>query len=86
MARAGAGRWVIAGRHTVVIGSGAPGAEGRLWQAVWESGAGAVLDGVSALVVTGLRGFEREQIGGAGALSRGPAAVGGARPAARRLG
>ena len=44
-----AGRWRRAGRHTVVIGTGAPTGEALLWQAVWESGSGAVLDGVAAL-------------------------------------
>lgn len=57
-----AGRWTPAGRHTVVIGAGTPAGEGLLWQAVWESGAGAVLDGVSALHAAGLRGFRADQI------------------------
>jgi len=35
---------------------------GRLWQAVWESGSGAVLDGVSALLASGLSGFDPERI------------------------
>ena len=57
-----AGRWTAAGRHTVVIGTGAPAAEGLLWQALWETGAGAVLDGASALVAVGLTGFVADTI------------------------
>ncbi|MGV1008327.1 MAG: hypothetical protein ACOYBY_06925 [Dermatophilaceae bacterium] len=57
-----AGRWVAAGTHTVVIGGAVPHREGRLWQAVWESGSGAVLDGSAALVAAGLTGFEPEVI------------------------
>ncbi len=57
-----AGRWSAAGRHTVVIGSSRPQGVGLLWQAVWESGSGAVLDGVGALIASGLRGFEPDAI------------------------
>ena len=57
-----AGRWLRAGRHTVVIGTGPPGGEALLWRAVWESGSGAVLDGVAALVASGLTGLRREVI------------------------
>lgn len=52
-----AGRWAAAGRHTVVVGSGTPVGQGRWWQAVWESGAGAQLDGVAALLASGLAGY-----------------------------
>lgn len=52
-----AGRWATAGTHTVVVGTGPLSAEGDRWRAVWESGAGAVLDGVSALHAAGLTGF-----------------------------
>lgn len=52
-----AGRWTVAGRHTVVIGTGAPTGEALWWQAVWETGSGAALDGVSALSAAGLKGF-----------------------------
>lgn len=41
-----AGRWMSAGRHTVVVGTGALTPEALRWRAVWESGSGAVLDGV----------------------------------------
>ncbi|TQM62388.1 hypothetical protein [Humibacillus xanthopallidus] len=57
-----AGRWRLAGRHTVVIGTGSPDGEALLWRAVWESGSGAVLDGVAALVAGGLTGFRLEVI------------------------
>lgn len=57
-----AGRWRTAGRHTVVIGTGEPAGEALLWQALWESGSGAVLDGVTALAAAGLTGFTRDTI------------------------
>ncbi|MCU1536926.1 MAG: hypothetical protein JWP82_1277 [Humibacillus sp.] len=52
-----AGRWQRAGRHTVVIGTGPLREQALLWQAVWETGSGAVLDGAAALVAAGLVGF-----------------------------
>lgn len=52
-----AGRWLKAGRHTVVIGTGPLTPDAALWWAVWESGSGAVLDGAAALVASGLKGF-----------------------------
>lgn len=52
-----AGRWTTAGRHTVVIGTGRPAGEGEWWHALWETGAGAALDGVTALLAAGLTGF-----------------------------
>lgn len=52
-----AGRWRRRGRHTVQIGTGDLSSDGLLWSAVWESGSGAVLDGVSALIACGLTGF-----------------------------
>ena len=57
-----AGRWSSAGRHTLVISSQAPIGEGLWWRAVWESGSGAVLDGVSSLVASGMTGFTTETI------------------------
>ncbi|GAA4400611.1 hypothetical protein GCM10023168_09540 [Fodinibacter luteus] len=53
-----AGRWLVRGRHTVVIGNLEPRGAGRLWQAVWETGGGSALDGAAALVASGLTGFE----------------------------
>ena len=57
-----AGRWSAAGRHTVSIGPFPPQGTGRWWQAVWESGADARLDGAAALLAHGLRGFTPELI------------------------
>jgi hypothetical protein len=53
---------MVAGKHTVLVGSGALTPEARQWQAVWESGAGAVLDGASALLASGLTGFRPSRI------------------------
>ncbi len=53
-----AGRWLTAGRHTVVVGNLPPTGRALLWRAVWECGSGTVLDGVAALVAEGLTGFE----------------------------
>ncbi len=58
----GADRWMTAGKHTVVIGSGTLTTAARHWQAVWESGSGAVLDGAAALVASGLSGFTPTRI------------------------
>ncbi|MGN6414229.1 hypothetical protein [Flexivirga sp.] len=52
-----AGRWFRAGRHTVVIDTAVLTEDGKHWRAVWESGAGARLDGASALRAAGLTGF-----------------------------
>lgn len=57
-----AGRWQLAGRHTLVIDGRQPRGRGLAWRAVWESGSGAVLDGASALQVHGLTGFETSVI------------------------
>ncbi len=57
-----AGRWMVAGRHTVVIGNGSPVGEGLWWQALWETGAGAALDGACALLAAGLTGFTPDTI------------------------
>lgn len=57
-----AGRWTLAGRHTVVIGTGEPTGRALLWRAVWESGSGAVLDGACALIAAGLKNFTTARI------------------------
>lgn len=57
-----AGRWALAGKHTVVIGTGPLTDDARHWQAVWESGSGAVLDGASALIASGLTGFAPHRV------------------------
>lgn len=58
----GVGRWLAAGRHTVVVGNLPPSGRAVLWRAVWETGAGAVLDGAAALLAAGLTGFEARQV------------------------
>ncbi len=50
-------RWTSGGRHTVVLGHRIATDVGRRWQAVWESGSGAALDGASALIAHGMTGF-----------------------------
>ncbi|WP_245618476.1 hypothetical protein [Knoellia aerolata] len=57
-----AGRWFVHGRHTVAVAAGPLARRARLWQAIWESGAGAVLDGAAALEASGLRGFDPPRI------------------------
>jgi very-short-patch-repair endonuclease len=57
-----AGRWAVAGRHTVLIGRGDLSAEAKRWQAVWESGSGAALDGAVALLAAGMTGFRADRI------------------------
>ena len=57
-----AGRWAVHGRHTVSVGTGPLTTEARRWQAVWESGSGAVLDGVAALQAWGLEGFSTDRL------------------------
>lgn len=51
------GRWFKVGRHTVAIGTPELGEVALRWRAVWESGSGSRLDGVSALVAGGMTGF-----------------------------
>lgn len=53
-----AGRWTVLGRHTVGVAVVVPEGEALWWQAVWECGSGAVLDGAVALCASGLKGFE----------------------------
>lgn len=57
-----AGRWVALGRHTVVVIREAWSRRSAWFRAIWESGAGAVLDGVAALQASGLKGFEHDVI------------------------
>lgn len=57
-----AGRWHRAGRHTLAVGGPLLSADAQRWRAVWETGAGAALDGVAALVAAGLTGFELDRI------------------------
>ena len=57
-----AGRWWLAGRQTVLLVGAELVGESRWWSAVWESGPGAVLDGVSALAAAGLRKFDEDTV------------------------
>ena len=57
-----AGRWLVAGRHTVVVGNLEPMGRALWWRAVWETGSGAALDGPAALVAAGLIGFDPARI------------------------
>ncbi|GAA4120792.1 type IV toxin-antitoxin system AbiEi family antitoxin domain-containing protein [Knoellia locipacati] len=52
-----AGRWLTHGRHTVSVTTSPLTGRAPLWQAVWESGSGAALDGAAALLAAGMRGF-----------------------------
>lgn len=53
-----AGRWFKVGRHTVAIGSPELNERAQWFRAVWESGSGARLDGVSALLANGMTGYD----------------------------
>ncbi|WP_157979777.1 hypothetical protein [Kribbella monticola] len=53
-----AGRWVIKGRQTIAVTTGAVPEYGKWWVAVLEVGSGAALDGASALRAAGLKGFD----------------------------
>lgn len=53
-----AGRWRAWGRHTIAVHTGALSRDAQWWRAVWEVGAGAALDGVTALAAAGLTGLE----------------------------
>lgn len=58
-----AGRWRCHGLQTVALHNGSLTAQARLWQAVWETGDKvAVLDGVTALQVAGLRNYDDDTI------------------------
>ena len=56
------GRWRAHGRHTVAMHNGDLSDVALRWRAIWEVGAGAALDGVSALHAAGLTGFETDVI------------------------
>ncbi|TPG19651.1 hypothetical protein [Pedococcus bigeumensis] len=57
-----AGRWRAQGRHTIALHTGELSTVAQRWRAVWEVGAGAALDGVSALQAAGLTGFDTDVI------------------------
>jgi hypothetical protein len=53
-----AGRWAAHLRQTIAIHAGDLGERGLWWSTIFEVGAGAALDGSTALRAAGLRGFE----------------------------
>ncbi len=56
-------RWALHGRHTVALHTGPIGDLARHWRAVWEVGHSvARLDGVTALLDAGLKGFSETLI------------------------
>ncbi|MDO5504470.1 MAG: hypothetical protein Q4G67_14990 [Actinomycetia bacterium] len=57
-----AGRWHRLGRHTVGIGTAELSDRAKRAHAVWESGSGAVLQGVAGLHAAGLVGYEEAVI------------------------
>ncbi|MEO6998339.1 MAG: hypothetical protein ABI112_09675 [Terracoccus sp.] len=58
-----AGRWRCHGLQTVAVHNGTLGVEANRWRAIWETGIGvAVIDGVTALQVAGLRHYDDEVI------------------------
>ena len=57
-----AGRWLTLEKHTVVIVREAWSRRSAWWRAIWESGAGAVLDGVAALHASGLENFTHDVV------------------------
>lgn len=56
------GAWHVAGRHTLAVTSVAPQGAGLWWRALWESGQHSVLDGPTALLAGGLRGWTEELV------------------------
>jgi hypothetical protein len=54
-------RWRTHGRQTVAVHTGALEMRARMWSALFEVGADAALDGVSALIAAGLQGYEATQ-------------------------
>ncbi|MDF8263348.1 hypothetical protein [Luteipulveratus flavus] len=73
------GAWVRWGVHTVGLRRGDLSGLGRLWRAVWESGRVSALDGVSALVVAGLTGFDVPEVHVSVPHGRAPRQVDGVR-------
>lgn len=55
-------RWHRLGWHTVGVDVRVPLGPARWWWAIWESGPGAVLDGVTALQAAGLRSWTAGQV------------------------
>lgn len=57
-----AGRWRLAGRYTVLPTGTEISGHARWQWAIWESGSGAALDGVTALQAAGLENFEESTV------------------------
>ena len=57
-----AGAWHVVGLHTLAVSGVAPQGAGVWWRALWESGQHAVLDGPTALLAGGLRGWTEELV------------------------
>ncbi|PRZ44338.1 hypothetical protein CLV47_101464 [Antricoccus suffuscus] len=55
-----AGRWVRLGQQSIQVGPA--GTHSKLWQAVFEVGTAAAVDGVSALIAVGLSGFSEDVV------------------------
>lgn len=55
-------RWAAHGRQTVAVHTAPLGEEARRWWALWEVGGNAALDGVTALQVAGLTGYEEDRV------------------------
>jgi hypothetical protein len=55
-------RWFRLGRHTVGVTVREATGRARWWWAVWEAGSGAALDGVTALLAAGLRGWSDDTV------------------------
>lgn len=79
-----AGRWRADGIQSVVLHTGPLSERALLWRAVWNSGSGAILDGVSALHAAGLAGFRSDHIDVAIQAGRRPHPVDGVRLHLRR--
>lgn len=54
--------WHVAGWRTLCVTGVQPSGDGAYWRALWESGPRSVLDGPTALIVTGLKGWTEERI------------------------
>ena len=55
-----AGRWLRLGRQAIRVGPECENSE--MWRAVFEVGASAAIDGVSALIAVGLCGFDEDLV------------------------
>ena len=56
------GAWHAIGRHTISVCGAEAGERARWWWALWESGERAVLDGATALLAAGLKGWTEPTI------------------------